>query len=320
MSTDPKVKISNYDKENYDYKTYWNERSYEDIVEQKSVEKLLGQGGRRIIDIGGSFGRLLPTYANKYTEVVIVDYSLETLKKYQADIKQIKPDAILIAANAYKLPFKDSSFDGGVMMRVLHHIQAPDAYFKEISRVLCSNSRYIQEFANKIHIKARISAALKGRWEIFSEEPYQQPTTKSAQKEGSTTTTVFLNFHPRYIRKLMIAHGFKIRRRVNTSLFRIPKLKQLFSAEFLAKLELLIQPISSLTYITPSILYKAELDKLNEDDHTHTPITEILCCPTCKMDVVAIIENDTKDAPDLKCKACRRVYTAEEGIYDFRID
>jgi ubiquinone/menaquinone biosynthesis C-methylase UbiE len=47
------------------------------------------------------------------------------------------------------------------MVRVLHHIEKPEEYFKEAKRVFKKDATYIQEFANKVHIKAKIKALLK---------------------------------------------------------------------------------------------------------------------------------------------------------------
>jgi ubiquinone/menaquinone biosynthesis C-methylase UbiE len=116
-------KIADYDTLNYDYKQYWKNREYENSAEQIALEKLLiNENGTWFIDIGGSFGRLTPTYYKKYKNCIILDYSLNTLQNNYEYIKKNFPNTIMIAADAYHLPFKDDSFDV-IMVRVLNLIE-----------------------------------------------------------------------------------------------------------------------------------------------------------------------------------------------------
>ncbi|HVX92614.1 MAG TPA: class I SAM-dependent methyltransferase, partial [Candidatus Dojkabacteria bacterium] len=252
------MKLVDYDTYKYDYKNYWNERDYEDKAEESVIETLLkGKSGNWFIDVGGSFGRNLPRYYNKYKHSVIIDYSLETLVKYQSMILKNYPNTILIAANAYKLPFKDNSFDGGLMVRVLHHIEKPAAYFSEIYRVLSSNSSYIQEFANKLHAKARIRALLRLNFSFFNQEPYQQPN--QGYNEGTKgEATTFLNFHPKYIKRLMESEGFTIKKDIGASYLRLNIFKKLFSLNLLVLLERILQITVSWLHLSPSIFYLAQ--------------------------------------------------------------
>ena len=75
------------------------------------------------------------------------------------------------------MPFKDNSFDGGLMVRVLHHIEKPKTYIKEVSRILNNNSTYVQEYANKVHIKAAIKSVFKLNFDIFQKN-HNQPALK----------------------------------------------------------------------------------------------------------------------------------------------
>ena len=165
------TEISNYDHFDYDYSEYWKGRTYENESEKMILSEIFSNyKGKWFLDVGGSYGRLTSTYYNRYSHPIVLDYSLKTLQKNYPIIQSKYPNTIFIAANAYKMPFKEDTFDGALMVRVLHHIEKPDLYFKELKRILYNNSVYVQEFANKIHIKARIRAILKKDFSIFNTE------------------------------------------------------------------------------------------------------------------------------------------------------
>ena len=64
------------------YRTeFWGQgREYEDAAERVALRRLLPPTGRRLIDIGGGYGRLFPLYAG-YDEVVLFDYALSQLQQ-----------------------------------------------------------------------------------------------------------------------------------------------------------------------------------------------------------------------------------------------
>lgn len=309
------MKISNYDEYKYDYSSYWSEREYENLAEGNHIKKeLRDSNGDWFIDVGGSFGRLLPHYHSKFANSVIVDYSLLTLQKNAEDIKGRFPNTILISANAYKLPFKNSSFDSGLMVRVLHHIESPEDYFTEIARVLNGKDIYIQEFANKMHFKAVIKNLFKFNFSFFSQSPYQQPSV--GNYEGSNgKETVFYNFHPRFISKLMRSTGFELVRKQGVSFLRIPFLKRIVSPRFMNLFETILQLLFRGIYFTPSIFYTTRLAKKSQIDQTDLVsrrIEDILACPSCKSDLKF---EDSKCI----CAQCGKSYLKEGNVWDFRI-
>src|SRR5690606_26799892 len=138
--------------------------------------------------------------------------SLKTLQNNYKYIKDRYPNIELIAANAYNLPFKDSLFDGGVMVRVLHHIDRPVEYFKEVKRVLSTNAIYIQEFANKAHLKALVRAVLRLDFSVLNKEPYQQPTKQNYEGARKGSDVPFFNYHTVWIKNSLKKEGFDIDR------------------------------------------------------------------------------------------------------------
>lgn len=307
------IEISDYDEFDYDYSTYWKDREYENKAEHLILDEIFNKvpSGDWILDIGGSYGRLADTYSGKYKHPIIIDYSLETLVKNKPILRERYPNIILIAANAYYLPFKNSSIDAALMVRVLHHLNQPDIYFKELNRVLKSGGVYIQEFANKIHLKARIRAILKGEIQIFSSKPYQQPAAGNFEGTKSESS-IFLNYHPRHIRKLFKENNLKITGKYGCSFLRIPVLKQHINTRTLISLEKIFQKIFSWTNIPPSIFFAGKSVKKIGLERKYRDLKEILVCPKCK----SVLSFSTNTA---SCKKCGSVYAKENDIWDFRV-
>jgi len=306
-----KQEIVNYDGYDYDYSTYWKNRKYEDIAEHKALEKLLSnEHGEWFIDIGGSYGRLADCYAGRYQNCVIIDYSLKTLQKNYELITNRFPNVILIAANAYKLPFKNSSFNGGLMVRVLHHIDKQEEYFQEVSRILKNDSIYIQEFANKRHIKARIKALFKHDKTLNSLEPYQQPTINLEGAKGDGVS--FLNYHTQYVANLLTDEGFQIEKKQGCSYLRMPFLKKVLGTKILAFLENILQKLFARTDFSPSIFLKAKLSKKGKHP-LYIRLEDLLTCPNCKHNLIF-------DGQKARCSSCNKEYFKKDNVWDFRID
>ena len=306
-------KIANYDTLNYDYRQYWKNREYENKSEHIALNSLLKQyKGNWFIDIGGSYGRLTPTYYDKYTNPVIIDYSLKTLQNNYQYIKDNYPNTELIAANAYNLPFKDNSFDGGLMVRVLHHIDRPLDYFKEAHRVFSNNSIYIQEYANKKHLKAVIKSLITFDFSIFNKEPYQQPTKENYEGARKGSHVPFLNYHPKWIKENLKKSGFIVAHERGSSFLRLNILKKILGVRILLLLERIFQNIFSWCYISPSVFVKNIVNKADFKTSKNSTLEEILVCPLCKG--FLRIEKDTAH-----CKECKKIFRKEKNIWDFRV-
>jgi ubiquinone/menaquinone biosynthesis C-methylase UbiE len=310
--------ISDYDKLNYDYSQYWNERLYENLAEKNILNKIFSdKQGSWLIDIGGSYGRLASTYYDSYKNPLILDYSLKTLKRNKEIILSRYPKITLIAANAYKMPFKENVFDAGLMVRVLHHIENPEGYFKEAKRVLKPTSSYIQEFANKVHIKASIKALLKFNFGFFSQETYQQPIGKNLEGSKQEEGGIFLNYHPKYILQTLNSLGFKTEKVIGCSFLRSPFIKKIFPLETMSFLEKILQSSLSWTRISPSIFLETHLEEEkgeSEEQNSHN-LKDILACPECK----STLEFLQQDSISI-CKKCNREYRKIDGIWDFRVE
>ncbi|MFA7628142.1 MAG: methyltransferase domain-containing protein [Candidatus Dojkabacteria bacterium] len=309
--------ISDYDKLNYDYSQYWQERLYENLAEKNLLNKIFeNDRGKWFLDVGGSYGRITSTYYDSYKYPVILDYSLKTLIKNKEIIRSRYPNITLIAANAYKMPFKESSFDGGLMVRVLHHIEKPDEYFREARRVFKKDARYVQEFANKVHIKAKVKALFRKDFDFFSEDPYEQPIGENLEGSKKEEGGIFLNYHPSHVRTLLEKNKFNVVRKFGCSFLRSQGIKKLLGTEIMVFIEKILQKTLSWTNIPPSIFFETTLEKkpLERDLEAASKLKDILVCPSCKGDLAFEGEGYAR------CKKCNLEFSKKDDIWDFRIE
>jgi len=307
--------VVNYDDHHYNYKSYWKNRDYENVVEQNTLKKLLKKHMfETFIDIGGSFGRALPTYYDHANLPIILDYSLETLQQNYNEIKTKYPKTELIAGNAYHLPFVENSISGGIMIRTLHHIEFPNKYLGELRKILTPEAIYIQEYANKHHVKAILKALFQRKWEFFNHKPYQQPSQGYHEGAKPGEDYVFLNFSNQFITTLLKKNGFKIKKEIGTSFFRIPQIKKIVPTPILARLDLFLQNVPGIQTLAPSIYIKTSLTKRQHSENVSTNIYKILACPKCKTRLIQ------EDQTHLKCYTCNTIYQEKSNIWDLRYD
>jgi ubiquinone/menaquinone biosynthesis C-methylase UbiE len=300
--------ITDYDKFDYDYRKYWKSRKYENLSEKLALDKLLKkQKGSWFLDLGGSFGRNYKIYRDKYQYKIIADYSIKSLKQAQSAIHD--ENLYLVAVNAYNLPFKNNSFNGVSMIRVIHHLENPAQVLDEVSRVTQKLGIFILEYANKIHIKAQIRALIRLDFKFFNKEPYIQKS--SGNPEGTTKETpgLIINFHPKWIKSLLVSREFSILSKVGVSFLRIPAIKKVFPIQLMISLEKILQRFLGKTNIPPSIFLK--LNKKSGSQANNLKIKDLLCCPACKADL--IFSNHT-----ITCSHCKKIYKLDNGIYDLR--
>ena len=309
------IDIAEYDIFDYDYSKYWENRRYENLAEKNVLNKIfLKKAGYWFLDIGGSYGRLTSTYYESYNKPIILDYSLKTLIKNKEYIKAKYPGVELVAANAYKMPFKKDTFDGALMVRVIHHIEKPNTYFKELNRIMKNGSSYIQEFPNKIHIKAVLRSLLKLNFDLFKEDPYLQPKATGSEGSKKQYDHIFYNYHPKYISRLLKKNNFKILKKYGCSYLRSPLIKKILGEDVMLFAEKILQSTLSWTNIPPSIFLDTKITKKGKKGEIPHNLTSVLACPSCKGNLLFKRE-------DLAiCEKCSKEFHKEEEIWDFRVN
>ncbi|MCX6784151.1 MAG: class I SAM-dependent methyltransferase [candidate division WWE3 bacterium] len=234
--------LADYDSTHFNYQKYWTGRDYENLAEQQAIKKLVPKKCQKFIDVGGGFGRNLKDLLNRCQSAVLLDYSTENLTKAREFLKD--DQVTYVRGDVYKLPFPDNSFDSGMMIRVMHHLEEPELALKEIYRVMAPGSTFILEFANKNHFKALLK---HGRHFAADKTPYNQLTADSG---------VFLNFHPEHILKILNDLNWKVVATLSVSNFRSPVIKKIIPGRVLSSLDNLVHKPLGKLYFGPSIFIK----------------------------------------------------------------
>ena len=241
--------IDYYDNPDFDYRSFWENRRYEDLAERIALTKLLSliknKKAKSLIDIGAGFGRLVPVYAPLFKSCLLIEPS----EKLLAEAKRINKDYDnLTFKESYveKLPVEDESFEAVLMIRVAHHLEDLEDMIKEVQRVLKPNGFFIMEYANKKHLKNFLQAFFRRDWQDFASHAPEKIKTRPA-------SFPFFNYHPNQIRTLLLSHNFEILKRLSVSNFRSPIIKKLLPVKVLLFLEKIISPVASYYRWGPSI-------------------------------------------------------------------
>ncbi len=292
--------VCNY--EGSDYQTsFWDKggREYEDRTEAIAIKRLLPKGGHLLLELGAGAGRNTPRYRG-FERIVLLDYSRTQLE--QAQQRLGKSDRyIYVAADAYRLPFVDGSFDTATMIRVLHHMADAPRALSQVKNVLASGGTFILEFANKQNLKA-IFRYLLGRqkWSPFTLEAVE-------------FVELNFDFHPKAVRAWLQGLGFTIERTLTLSHFRVGMLKRLIPTGILVFFDALLQWTGAWWQLTPSVFVKAIGRKQAEASPKRLEsVLELFKCPDCGHSPL------TDHSAYLECSGCRKKWEVRDGIYDFR--
>ncbi|MBK9211030.1 MAG: class I SAM-dependent methyltransferase [Anaerolineales bacterium] len=299
--------VCNYEGSDYQ-QSFWEQggREYEDRAEAIALKKLLPASGKLMLELGAGAGRNTPRYAG-FEHIVVLDYSTTQLAQAQeklgrSDPLGVMPKYIYVAADIYRLPFRDRQFDAATMIRALHHMADAPKALSQIRGVLRSNAIFILEYANKLNLKSILRYWLgKQDWNPFTLEPVE-------------FVKLNFDFHPRAIRNWLGKLGFSIEKTRTVSHFRLGLLKRIIPAKWLAALDGLFQPTGTLWQFTPSVFVKARVDEKDSETMSSFPVRviELFKCPACGNEKM----EEKKD--HVYCPNCQAKWAVREGIYDFR--
>lgn len=251
-----------------------------------------------MLELGAGAGRNTPRYAG-FERIVLLDYSTTQLIQAQEKLG-CSEKYIYVAADIYRLPFRDRQFDAATMIRALHHMADAPKALKQIRNVLRSNAVFILEFANKLNLKS-ILRYVTGRqkWNPFSLEPVE-------------FVKLNFDFHPKAIRKWLGELGFSIEKTLTVSHFRLGLLKRIVPARLLAALDGLFQPTGEFWQFTPSVFVKARIKDTVHDDEISLSVIDLFKCPDCEGEKLEEMNDH------LHCPICESNWAVLDGIYDFR--
>ncbi len=181
--------------EGVEYKDFWDGESRKrlDKLEHALVCSLLPRHGQRLIDIGCGYGRLSDCYLERFDQVVMLDGSM-TLLQQAKEITQGR--AFYVAADVYHLPFKDSTFDCTLMIRVFQHLSCAEDILLEIRRILQKSGVFIFNYCNKRSLRQLL------KW-VFRKK------LENPLKLNPDNSAIFLiSHHPVYVDQFLQNAGF----------------------------------------------------------------------------------------------------------------
>jgi SAM-dependent methyltransferase len=286
--------ICNYEGTSY-RADFWegHGREYEDLAERHALRRLLPPNGRRILDLGAGFGRLVDLY-DGYEQVVLLDYATSGLREAQARLGS-SGRFIFVAANIYHLPLAPATCDTVVSVRVLHHLSDVPGALRSIAATLRPGGTYVLEYANKRNVKAIARYLLRRQtWSPFAAEPYE-------------FVELNYDFHPDWMAQQLRQAGFGVDEGLAVSHFRQQVFKRLVPATTLAAIDGAIQKPSAAWKLSPSVILRA-----HTAGQGRTSGGSLFICPAC----CSADLNETPEA--VTCGNCGEVWPVYDGIYDFR--
>jgi ubiquinone/menaquinone biosynthesis C-methylase UbiE len=297
MTTTPPV--CNYEGSDYQ-QSFWEQggREYEDRAEAIALKRMLPASGKLMLELGAGAGRNTPRY-DGYERIVLLDYSTTQLAQAQEKLG-ISSKYIYVAADIYRLPFRDRLFDAATMIRTLHHMADAPKALKQVRNILRPNAVFILEFANKLNFKSILRyLLLRQKWNPFSLEPVE-------------FVKLNFDFHPKAIRNWLVELGFSIEKTLTVSHFRLGLIKRLVPARLLAALDGLFQPTGEFWQFTPSVFVKAKVNDNTQREEIASNVIGLFKCPDCEGEKL----EDKQD--HLHCPICESNWAVRDGIYDFR--
>lgn len=246
--------LADYNDKNYDYTKYWDGRDYENASEFVALEKLLPNvydQSKKVIDVGGGFGRLLPIFKKRFGAIYIFDYSKKLLETAEENAEKLGIKITTTNGDVNEISFLvDAKFDFITMIRVSHHLDNLERVFLQIRDILNEDGVFILEVANKIHFKSLINNIIKGNFGYLNKDSVSV----------ATKDVTFLNHHPKRVEDILNKCGFKIEKKLSVSNFRHPFFKKYIPFKILIFLEKIMQKIGARVYFGPSIFYKIYKD------------------------------------------------------------
>jgi len=283
--------------EGVDYEIFWENtiQSRIDCIEQGLVQRLLSKQGRRLIDLGGGFGRLISCYVDRYEQVVLLDGSLTLLQQAR---EKSKGRVFCVAGNIQHIPFRAAAFDGALLVRVIQHIHDLHDCFREVRRILSGRGHLIFSYHNKRNLKQILGS--------FFFPGHVSPFDTRTQE----LSKALLSHHPENIRTILARNGFSaatdfgvgVLERVGFRFSETSRASPVFVtfARILGRLKLSPWVISKTYAEGNRAVAKAEA------------LSELLQCPVC---AGALTFSEHKYA----CRSCHKLYPVIDGIPDFRI-
>jgi len=292
-----------------DFREYWHgpSKALLHSAECRILDKMLPDTNGWFLDLGCGFGRLTPEYRSPHRRIVLCDYAMNHL--HVADDSFGGPGVHVVAVDANNLPFRDGVFDGGICIRLLHHIPDIDGFLKELARVFRPGCGPLVSYMNRRNalrtLRYGASCFHKTHEELWPQLFGTHPDVfaRSAQKAG---------FEIVAMRGTGLVHQLTHEGRVlDPVMEKSPILTGLVSLVGRAS-DVLLGPMR-LALMQYALVRRRDEHALAEDGCGEAEsLVDILRCPACREGSL------TNSAETLQCLTCAQTFEREGRVYDLK--
>ncbi len=159
------------------WERFWSQRKVQDIYPPVTdiVKELIGVvdslKNKRVLEIGAGTGRTGIKLAELGADVMLLDYSVQSLRMIKGLTEESMATVGLILANALNSPLNDNSFDIVIHQGLLEHFNKPLTLLDENVRLLKPGGYLLVDVPQTFHIYTFLKHALMlvnkwfGGWE-----------------------------------------------------------------------------------------------------------------------------------------------------------
>ena len=283
--------------EDVEYQEHWEDSGHirQDALERHIISDMLPVSGRRIIDVGGGYGRLAPVYLERFNQAVLYDGSLSLLRSARDTLGD---RAVLVAGDVGRLPFKPASFDCVLTIRVLQHVHDLPGTLEEMRRVTAGDGSLVFSYHNKRNAN-RILHYLGTR-----------KTGDPFSPESAEIGPTLISHHPAQVATLLHDARFSAPDYRGTVVVNsLARITEAFGRK--APAGATWAPLMGKFWLAPWLIGRSVAEGA-EDLQAADSIEGLFQCPICHGDLV-------RSDQGYECPACRRSYPIEDGIADFRL-
>lgn len=282
--------------ENVDYQDHWRDRGHQrqDALERHILAEMLPARGRRILDLGGGYGRLAPVYLDRFEQSVLYDGSLSLLRDAR---KTLRDRVVTVAGDVGRLPFRAGAFDCVLSIRVLQHVHELEGALAELRRVMAGGGSVVFSY----HNKRNANRVLR----YYETRNHGNPFKLESEEIGPTLVT----HHPDRVATIMSETGFSEPVYEGTVVNPLASMTERLGAGRPSGAAW--APLLGKAKLAPWLIGRAEA--LGETRLLEaSAVSDLFACPVCHEAVFA-------SAGGYECPECGRAYPVSDGIADFRV-
>jgi SAM-dependent methyltransferase len=136
----------------------WHYRAFRRFERtREEAAAVLLPGGRALLDVGCGDGSLVRLVAPRYGAVTATDVSPAALEQARAAVPPAGVNVAFVELDAnQRLPYSDGAFDSVVSLSTIQYLFDPEAFLREVHRVLAPGGTFVVEVPNMAYFPQRL--------------------------------------------------------------------------------------------------------------------------------------------------------------------